>query len=93
MADLANRRSRTLHESDANADVISAVKMTALKQASPSFVVMRRLAMRFCGILRGDDPSKLGRWLNEARRSGIRSMQQSARTLCRDLDAVKNAIS
>ena len=33
-----------------------AVKVAALKQASPIFIVMRRLAMRFRGILRGNDP-------------------------------------
>ena len=34
-------------------------KVVVLKQASPSFVVMRQLAMRFRNILRGEDPHKL----------------------------------
>jgi transposase len=70
-----------------------AVKVATLKKASPSFVVMRRLSMRFLGILRGDDPAKLGRWLDDARRSEISSMQRFAQTLARDLDAVKNAVT
>jgi hypothetical protein len=36
---------------------------------------MRRLAMRFRGLLKGSDPSKLDRFLLDARRSGIASMQ------------------
>ncbi len=68
-------------------------KVAALKEASPSFLVMRRLAMRFWGLLRGADPGKLGRWLEDARRSGVPSIQQFARTLRRDLAAVKNAIA
>ena len=68
-----------------------AVKVAALKQASPSFVVTRQFAMRFRGILRGNDPEKLGQWLIDARTCGISSMKRFAQTLSRDLDAVKNA--
>ena len=70
-----------------------AAKVSALKEASPSFIGMRRLAMRFRGLLRGSDPSKLDRFLHDAKRSGIASMQQFARTLKRDLNAVRNAIA
>ena len=70
-----------------------AAKVAALKKASPSFVVMRRLAMRFRALLRGADPGKLGSWLNDAHRSGIHGLQQFARTLTRDIDAVRNAIA
>jgi transposase len=70
-----------------------AAKVAALKKASPSFVVMRGLAMRFREFLRGANPSKLTRWLDDARRCGVRTMRQFARTLSRDLDAVKNAIT
>jgi transposase len=70
-----------------------AVKVAALKQASPSFVVMRQLAMRFRGILRGNDADKLSQWLDDAQRSGIASMQRFARTLRQDLDAVRNAVT
>jgi transposase len=52
-----------------------------LKQASPSFVVMRQLAMRFRGILRSHDTAKLDSWLDAADRSGLSAMQRFARTL------------
>jgi transposase len=61
--------------------------------SDPSFVILRQLAMRFRGILRGDDPDKLNYWLHDAKHSGVRSMQQFARTLSRDLEAVRNAIA
>ena len=51
-------------------------KVVVLKQASPSFVVMRQLAMRFRSILRGDDPDKLNNWLHDAKHSWVRSMQR-----------------
>ena len=70
-----------------------AVKVAALKKASPSFVVMRRLAMRFRGLLRGTNPGKLTQWLKDAQCPGLHTMRQFARTLSRDLDAVKNAIT
>lgn len=70
-----------------------AAKVVALKEAAPSFVEMRRLAMRFRGLLSGSDPSKLDRFLHDARRYGLSSMQQFARTLARDLNAVRNAIT
>lgn len=70
-----------------------AAKVGALKEASPSFVAMRRLAMRFRGLLQGGNPSKLERFLHDARRSGLPSMQQFARTLMRDIQAVRHAIA
>ena len=68
-------------------------KVGALKEASPSFVVMRRLAMRFRGHLQGANPSKLDRFLHDTRQSRLSSMQQFARTLTRDIEAVKHAIT
>lgn len=67
-------------------------KVIVLKRASPSFVILRQLAMRFRSILRGKNPDKLNDWLHDAKHSGVRLMQQFARTLSRDLDAVRNAI-
>jgi len=48
-----------------------AAKVQALKQASPSFITMRQLAMRFRGILRSGKAAKLDDWLRDARASGI----------------------
>ncbi len=46
-------------------------KVELLKAASGEFTTMRQLAMRFRGILRGDDAHPLDRWLNDAACSGI----------------------
>jgi transposase len=70
-----------------------AAKVGALKSASPEFTAMRRLAMRFRGILRSKDIEKLDRWLNDAQQSGIYAIHRFAGTLRRDLDAVKNAVT
>jgi hypothetical protein len=42
------------------------VKVDWLKATSQNFAIMRQLAMRFRGILRGSDPSKLEGWLDDA---------------------------
>ena len=70
-----------------------AAKVDVLKSASPDFTAMRRLAMRFRGILRSKDIQKFGVWLDDAQQSGIYAMQRFARTLRRDLDAVTNALT
>jgi transposase len=68
-------------------------KIDALKSASPDFTTMRQLAMRFRGIFRGKDTDKLDVWLNDALQSGLYAVQRFARTLRRDIDAVKNALT
>jgi len=65
----------------------------ALKAASPEFTAMRRLAMRFRGLLRGGTVDELDAWLIAARASGIYGMQRFARTLRQDIEAVRNAVS
>jgi transposase len=70
-----------------------AAKVDALKSASPDFTTMRRLAMRFRGILRSKDIQKFRVWLDDAQQSGIYAMQRFARTVRRDLDAVTNALT
>ena len=70
-----------------------AAKVDALKSASSDFTTMRRLAMRFRGILRSRDTQKFGIWLDDAQQSGIYAMQRFARTVRRDLDAVTNALT
>ena len=54
---------------------------------------MRRLAMRFRGLLKGSDPKPLDGWLSDAADSGIHGMRRFAVTLRQDLAAVRNAIS
>jgi hypothetical protein len=68
-------------------------KVTALKQSSPSFAVMRRLAMRFRGLLGSKKAEKLEGWLQAAKDSANPALQQFAGTLRRDLAAVHNAIA
>jgi transposase len=64
----------------------------ALKAASAEFTAMRRLAMRFRGLLRGGTAEGLDAWLIDARASGIYAMQRFAKTIRQDLEAVRNAI-
>ena len=64
----------------------------ALKAASMEFSAMRRLAMRFQGLLRSGTPEGLDAWLIDARASGIYAMQRFARTIRQDLEAVRNAV-
>ena len=69
-----------------------AAKVDALKSEWPDFAAMRRLTMRFRGLLRSGNASKLGVWLKDAQESGLYAMQRFARTVRRDIDAVRNAI-
>jgi len=64
-----------------------AAKVDALKKDWPEFAAMRRLAMRFRGMLKSKSVGKLGVWLKDAQRSGLYAMQRFARTLQRDIDA------
>jgi len=67
-------------------------KVDALKQGSGAFVVMRRLAMRFHGILRSKKTAALDAWIDDAIDSGLIPIMTFARVLRRDIDAVNNAI-
>jgi transposase len=67
-------------------------KVDALKAGSPSFATMRRMAMRFRGILRGEQSAPLDAWIDHAIETGIPPIMRFARTLHRDIDAVRNAI-
>ena len=70
-----------------------AVTVDALKAASAEFTAMRRLAMRFRGLLRGGTVEDLDAWLIDARGSGIYAMQRFARAIRQDIEAVRNAVS
>ena len=54
---------------------------------------MRALAMRFRGLLRGNNVVKLDDWIRDARNSGVYAMERLARVLQHDVDAVRNAIT
>jgi len=54
---------------------------------------MRQLAMRLRGILRSKDIQKFDVWLNDAQQSGIYAIHRFARTIRRDIDAVRNALT
>jgi transposase len=69
-----------------------AVKVDGLKATSPAFAIMRQLAMRFRGILRGSDPSKLDGWLDDAHQAGLYGIRRFVLFLRRDIEAVRNAI-
>jgi hypothetical protein len=70
-----------------------AEKVDRLKASLPNFAIMRRLAMRFRGILRGHDPTKLDGWLKDARETGLYGIKRFVSILQRDIDAVRNAVS
>ena len=70
-----------------------AVKIDVLKIEGSEFATMRRLAMRFRGILRSKNVAKLGVWLKDAHQSGLYAMQRFVRTLRRDIDAARNAVT
>ena len=67
-------------------------KVDALKQGSDAFAKMRRLAMRFNGILRSKRSETLDPWIDDAIDSELIPIMRFARVLRRDIDAVKNAI-
>jgi hypothetical protein len=55
-----------------------AEKVDILKQALPVFASMRSLAMRFRGLLRGNDPGALDDWIRDAIGCRIHTMQRFA---------------
>jgi transposase len=67
-------------------------KVNALKKACPVFAPMRSLVMRFRSILRGGKPETLDCWIQDAMDSEIYPIRRFAKRLCRDLDAVRNAL-
>jgi transposase len=68
-------------------------RSAAIKETSSDFATMPQLAVRFRGILKGNDTERLDGWLIEAASSGIHGMRQFAATLRQDLAAVGIAIS
>ncbi|MEK8091019.1 ISL3 family transposase [Methylocystis sp. IM3] len=58
--------------------VNQAAKVDAMKKDWPEFATMRRLAMRFRGLIKSKSATKLGSWLRDAQ-SGLYAMQRFAR--------------
>ena len=69
-----------------------AKKVDALKKGSDAFAEMRRLAMRFNGILRGKKSAPLDVWIDDAIDCELIPIMRFARVLRRDINAVNNAI-
>jgi hypothetical protein len=67
-------------------------KVEALKAGSPAFTTMRRLAMRFKGIMNGRKADPLSAWIDDAIETDLAPILRFARTINRDIDAVRNAI-
>jgi transposase len=70
-----------------------AARVNTFKTMSAEFAAMRGLAMRFRGILRGNDTGKLDIWLHDADRSGLYGIRRLARSSRQDLAAIRNAIT
>jgi transposase len=64
-----------------------------MKNEWPDFAAMRQLAVRFRGMVRSKNAGNLDTWLKDVHQSGLYAMQRLARTLRRDIDAVRNAIT
>jgi len=69
-----------------------AEKVDVLKQELSIFACMRSLAMRFRGLLRGNDLNALDNWIRDAMSCGIHAMEKFAAKLRHDIDAVRDAI-
>ena len=63
-----------------------------MKTASPTFVQMRQLAMRFRALFRAGDPSKLEPWLEQAMGTDLKVIMCFASRLLSDQAAVEIAI-
>lgn len=54
--------------------------------------MMRCLAMRFNGIMRGREADPLPAWIDDAIETDLTPIVRFARTLSRDFDAIKTAV-
>ena len=69
-----------------------AEKVDVVKQELPILACMRSLAMRFRGLLRGNDLNALDNWIGDATGCEIHAMPKFAAKLRHDVDAIRNAI-
>ena len=63
-----------------------------LKAAPTDFCIMRHLAMRLRGLIRGGRVEALDIWLTVARSFNSHGMRRFARTVRKDMAAVSNAV-
>lgn len=64
-----------------------------LKDQCPGFAVMRQLSFGFRSILCRGKVTTLHRWLEEAGKTGIHSLERFVRTIRQDLVAVESAVT
>jgi transposase len=64
-----------------------------LKGQCPGYAVMRRLSFGFRSILCRGKVTTLHRWLEDARKTGIHSLERFVRTVKQDLNAVESAVT
>jgi len=93
VADLSRRRGRSLHEADANAHSFSGRQGRRVERSLSKLCRHARTRDAISWPFTGRRPDKLGSWLDDASHSGIHALQQFARILARDIDAVGNAIA
>lgn len=64
-----------------------------MKQADEKVARAYELGQRFAGMVRERQPDELLPWLEDAKKSGLEALKQSARGIKQDLTAVTNALS
>jgi transposase len=64
-----------------------------LKEQCPGYALMRRLSFGFRSILYRGKVTTLHRWLEEAKRTRIHSLERFVRTVKQDLAAVESAVT
>jgi hypothetical protein len=86
-SNLADRRSGAVHQTTRQLTPHQAEKIDVLKQELPILTCLRSLAMRFSGLLSGNDPNALDDWIHDAMSCKIHAMQAFGAKLHHDIDA------
>jgi len=76
------------HQTPRHNDAICGVGLRQ-EERMPGFTIIRRLAIRFQGMLRRHKENKLEEWLDDAKSCGIPAVVNFARTLMIDIQAVR----
>ena len=93
LANLADRCRGALHQAARITDARSGREDRRVKKRLAGVHDHARSRNAVSRDFQGKDTDKLDVWLDDAQRSGIYAMQRFARTLRRDIDAVKNAVT